>query len=142
MIVLLLFAAAYNLYHFNRLAFGEPLNPPIFTIYQIVNWMWLGVGCVIIWLAGLWLLEKVTRIVYLWKPRKASLDDWNLALYRTLRTAPILAFFGAVIWGFWVLAFYQWKLDFMLVSIPVGLVANALGAMLYGPLIYRWYKLG
>lgn len=139
---LLLFPAAFNLYEFNQTIFGGPIASPKFVIYQAVNWMWLFVGGVVIWFAGHWLLEKVTRVIYLWQPRRTSLDEWNSALHRTLRTAPILAFLGAVIWAFWVVAFYQWQLDFMLISIPIGLVANALGAMLYGPLIYRWYKLG
>lgn len=63
------------------------------------------------------------------------------ALYATfIRSAPY-AVAGAILWGIWVFGFYQAKVDFMVLSVPVGILAHGLAAALYLPLIYRWYRI-
>ncbi|MDP1560009.1 MAG: hypothetical protein Q8M16_01265 [Pirellulaceae bacterium] len=138
----LLIPAAFNVAYFNREAFAGWPNPFISMLYQMTNWFWVLVIGLLIWFFGLAMLESITGIIHRCCSRRQTRESWNAALYATLQSAPILAVFGAITWGLWVVAFYQLEWDFMLISVPAGFVAHGLAAGLYLQLIYRWYRLG
>ncbi len=141
-LLFLLIPAAYNTAHFNAAAFVGWPNPLISLLFQLTNWFWLIVTGLALWFGGLWLLEGVTGLAHGWCSRRDTRLSWRQALYTTLQTAPLLATFGALTWGFWVFAFYQLKWDFFLISIPAGILGHGLAAGLYVPLFYRWYRRG
>ena len=141
-LLFLVIPAAYNTAHFNAEVFIGWPNPLISLVFQLTNWFWLVVTGLALWFGGLWLLEGVTGLAHRWCSRRDTRLSWKEALYATLQTAPILASFGALTWGFWVFAFYQLQWNFYLISIPAGILGHGLAAALYLPLFYRWYRLG
>jgi hypothetical protein len=95
----------------------------------------------IIYFAGLWFFEVLTRGSHAIFSRRPTLTLWLDALYATfIRSAPY-AVAGSVLWAIWVYGFYQTNVDFLLLSVPVGILAHTLAAALYLPLIYRWYRI-
>jgi hypothetical protein len=141
-LILLLLPAAYNLWCYHLEVFGTSRPSVMTTIFRATNWAWLSSGGLAVWFAGLAVLEFLTRVIHSLKSRRASLSDWNFALYKTLNSAPLFAIFGAVLWVVWVTAYYHWRLNFYAISIPVGVAAHSLAAGLYLPLFWRWYRLG
>lgn len=139
---ILLVPAIYNFVCFNYPSSAiSPIPPTIHLLFRLVN----GVGLIIIvatvYYAGLWLFEAFTRASHAIFSRQPTLSLWLEALYATfIRSAPY-AVAGAILWAIWVYGFYQTNVDFMLLSVPVGILAHVLAAALYLPLIYRWYRI-
>lgn len=136
--LLLLVPAAYNVYLFNFFQGDGTTIPTLFRLFNTIGFACVGAMA---WFCGLGLLEYLTGTIHSLVARKSTRDDWQHALYATLRPAPRLALAGAVLWTIWDVAIYQLHLDFNSVSIPIGIAAHLLAACLYLPLVYRWYKL-
>ncbi len=139
--LILLVPAGYNFICFNFPSNADQIDLPIYTLYRAVNLVGLVLVVSVVWFFGLTFCELVTGGIHAIVARKSRLEDWKAALYRTLRRAPVLAVPGAALWAIWVAAFYQARLGFFVVSVPVAVAGHLLAACLYVPLIYRWYKM-
>ncbi|MCA9064899.1 MAG: hypothetical protein KDA96_17625 [Planctomycetaceae bacterium] len=104
-----------------------------------------GIGFVavvfVIRFAGLRLLESLVVVLHAAFASRSRRSEWQRHLYEILRRMPGFAVAGACLWFVWVSAIYYFRLDFFVVSIPVGIAAHLLAAGLYIPLAYRWYRL-
>lgn len=137
---ILLVPAIYNFVCFNYPSSAiSPIPPTIHPLFRLVNLVGLIVIVATVYYAGLWLFEAITRASHAIFSRRPTLNLWLEALYATfIRSAPY-AVAGAILWAIWVFGFYQTNVDFMVLSVPVGILAHGLAAALYLPLIYRWY---
>ena len=109
--------------------------------YRVANLIGITLVFVFCWEFLLPTLATIGRLVRRYVAPHVNEARWDDALYKSLKPAAILAIPGAVLWCVWVLGFYYWKLNFMLLSIAVGVPAHLLAAGLYVPLIVRWFKL-
>ena len=140
-IFILAIPAAYNLIAF---AFSPSFHRrviPMPPFFQIVNCVGFIVVTAVVWWLALPTLELLTTAIHAVLSRRSPLTDWKEALYRSLRSAPLLASFGGLLWIAWIVGFYMFALGFYFVSIPLAISGHVLAACLYVPLIYRWYQL-
>lgn len=133
-LLILLVPAVYNFICFN-------FQLPTPFVYRAINTIGLLLIVIAVWFFGLAVLEFACRGIHSIAARNATLEDWKATLYVILGRTPWFAIPGAALWAIWVLAFYQLDVAFYDVSLPVGIAAHVLGACLYVPLIYRWYRL-
>ena len=140
-LLILLLPAFYNFICFNLLV--APLVGDVHT--RMIYWVFNGMGFIVIatavWFLGLRLLELLTVVLHKLFGRKATLENWNAALYEVLLRGPLLAVLGAIVWAIWVVAYYHLNVGFYMISVPTGIAGNLLAACLYVPLLYRWYAL-
>jgi len=130
-LLILVFPALYNFYCFAVFLPG---------IVRTINALAILLTLMAIWIFGLSALEFFTGGIHTMVARRSASAQWKTALYEVLRRLPLFAGPGAILWAIWVFAFYQLRLDFHLVSIPIGIAGHALAACVYVPLIYRWYR--
>ena len=140
-LLILLLPAIYNFICFSLLV--DPLvgDLHMWMIYWAVNGMGFAAIATAVWFLGLRLLEIFTVVVHMVLGRKATLANWNAALYEVLLRGPLFAVLGAIVWTIWVVAYYQLNVGFYAISVPVGIAGHLLAACLYVPLLYRWYSL-
>jgi hypothetical protein len=139
---ILLVPAIYNIFRFS---YPSPAISPIpvgmSNLFFAGNLLGLIASSSLVYFFGLSFFEAITRASHAIFSRQPTLPWWLDALYATfIRSAPY-AVAGAILWGIWVFGFYQAKVDFMVLSVPVGILAHGLAAALYLPLIYRWYRI-
>ena len=140
-LLILLVPAVYNFVCFHLRYNGSRIDLSMDTVFLAINSCGFLLIAAAIWFLGVLALEFITRVLHSIFSRSSRLDDWREALYDILRRAPFFAVPGAVMWVIWVHAFYQLRLGFYAVSVPIGIVAHVIAACFYVPLIYRWYKL-
>ena len=140
-LLILLVPAVYNFVCFNLYLNPRRIQLPLHSVYVTVNSLGIVLITFVIWCFGLAILEFVAGGLHSILARKSLLDDWKSTMYVIVRRAPKFAVAGAVLWVIWVAAFYQLRLDFYVVSVPVGVAAHLLAACLYIPLFYRWYRI-
>jgi hypothetical protein len=86
------------------------------------------------------ILERLARF---FRGRFAANSDpeaWNNAIYNAFRPAIPLGLLGALLWIIWVIAFFELKVNFYVISYAVGIPAHLLAACVYLPLLYGWFK--
>lgn len=140
-LLILLLPAIYNFICFSLLVDSLVGDLHMWMIYWAVNGMGFATLATAVWFLGLRLLEVLTVVVHKIFGSKATLENWNAALYEVLVRGPLLAVLGAIVWGIWVVAYYHLSVGFYMISIPTGIAGNLLAACLYVPLLYRWYSL-
>lgn len=140
-LLILLLPAIYNFICFSLLVDSLVGDLHMWMIYWAVNGMGFAALATAVWFLGLRLLEVWTVVVHKIFGSKATLENWNAALYEVLVRGPLLAVLGAIVWGIWVVAYYHLSVGFYMISIPTGIAGNLLAACLYVPLLYRWYSL-
>ncbi len=140
-LLILLLPAIYNFICFSLLVDSLVGDLHMWMIYWAVNGMGFAAFATAVWFLGLRLLEVWTVVVHKIFGSKATLENWNAALYEVLVRGPLLAVLGAIVWGIWVVAYYHLSVGFYMISIPTGIAGNLLAACLYVPLLYRWYSL-
>lgn len=140
-LLILLVPAVYNFVCFNLHLNPRRIQLPLHSVYVTINSLGIVLIAFVIWFFGLAILEFVCGGLHSILARKSLLDDWKSTMYVIVRRAPKFAVAGAVLWVIWVAAFYQLRLDFYVVSVPVGVAAHLLAACLYIPLFYRWYRI-
>lgn len=140
--LVLLVPAVYNYLAFDTRAIAPGRSPSdAATLYRAANVSALIVGFVLIWFAGLPLLEAVARMLRTVFAQNADRAAWQRVLYQSLNRALALASLGAALWMIWVFALYQIGLNFYAISWALGVPAHLLAACWYLPLIYRWYRI-
>lgn len=139
--LILIVPAVYNFLCFNLYLNPRRIQLPLHSIYVTINSLGIVLIAFVIWSFGLAILEFIAGGLHSILARKSLLDDWKSTMYVIVRRAPKFAVAGAVLWSIWVAAFYQLRLGFYAVSVPVGVAAHLLAACLYVPLFYRWYKI-
>jgi hypothetical protein len=139
--LILLAPAVYNFICFSYSADQAPFELRIQNLYRLINGCGIFSTSVVIWFLGLTLLEFLTIGIHMFFGRNSSIEAWKAALYQILGRAPLFALLGAMLWAFWVAAFYQLGVGFHAISVPIGIAAHLLAAGLYIPLIASWYKL-
>ena len=140
--VVLLVAGLFNYYAFDSQQIaGAGFDARLKTLVRTMNLAGIAVVFLLSWFVTLPLLERVGRAIRFLTCSHGSLDRWNEALYLSLKPAAPLAVVGAVLWLLWVVAFYYAHLDFVVISLVVGLPAHILALCVYGPLAARWFKL-
>ncbi len=93
------------------------------------------------WFLLLPVLEFLGQLLREMLAPRVNREQWNEALYLSLKYAAWLAVPGMILWLAWVIAFYYLRLNFYLISYAVGIPAHILAACVYVPLLYRWFKL-
>jgi hypothetical protein len=141
MLVVLLVPAAYNLYLLSFVGWPGRVVPPNHYLFAAANALGLVFVALAIWLLGLKILEFIAGGLFAVAAKNSRLDDWNNILYHMLRRAPWLSVMGAVLWIIWATAFYVFRINYFVLSVPIGAFANLLGALFYVPLFYQWYSL-
>ncbi|MDG2220901.1 MAG: hypothetical protein P8L85_05950 [Rubripirellula sp.] len=137
-----------GIYNFICFHFPELFSNSGFQVHELARVANLTLLCLtvgLIWIGGLALLERVAAIIH-WALKRmlgsnSSFERWQAELHLALRRSPTLAFWGAILWIIWCLAIFSFHLDFVTVSLPIGIAAHLLAACLYVPLVYQWYKL-
>ena len=114
---------------------------PVSSAVRWANGIAIGIAFAAAGLLGLWVLEWLNDRIHRWFGAPATTVQWRRALYVTLGQSIPFALVGAVLWELWLIGFYLWKLDFLLISIPIGILAHLLAAGLYLQLAYRWYRI-
>lgn len=140
-LLILLVPAVYNFVCFNLYLNPRRIQLPNHSVYVTINSLGIVLLVFVIWFFGLAIFEFVAGGLHSILARKSLLDDWKSTMYVIVRRAPMFAIAGAVLWAIWVAAFYQLRVGFYAVSVPVGVAAHLLAACLYVPLFYRWYKI-
>jgi hypothetical protein len=141
-LLILLIPAIYNLIGFSFYPIsGKPSQLRFQPNYLTLNSILLIAIFTAIWFIGLIALEFVTGGIHAIVAKNSKLDDWKESLYNILHRAPVVAVPGAVLWAISVLAIYQLRLNYFAIAVPIGIAGHCLGACLYVPLFYRWYKL-
>ena len=139
--IIFLVPALYNLVCFSLLTSSQVVFP-----FFVVNFVFNLLGAIIVvaavWFFGLTILELIAAVAYRVAARKSQRNSWYDALYDSLTRLPLFAVLGSILWTMWVAGFYQLRLNFFAISIPLGIAAHLLAAGLYIPLLYRWYRLG
>ena len=139
--LILLAAALFNYYAFDTHAIIGGFPPILQAAYRITNLGGIAIGSAFIWFFALPVLEAVGRTIRYVVARDVSTDNWDGALYVSLKPAVYLAVPGAFIWVLWVVGFYFLQFDFVMISFWVGIPAHVLAACFYVPLLVRWYRL-
>lgn len=139
-LVLLLIPAAYNFGSYS-MSLSPKVHGDFLKLLTYGGLVGIALAITAIWLLGLPLLELITYVLHAIFGRRSSLAQWKQELYLTVRRLPWFAIPGAMIWSAWTFAFYQVGLDFMAISLPAAVAAHIIGALVYFPLLYRWYVL-
>lgn len=131
---------------FNLICFNFPLSINRRQVIlsgddQLSNLVAFALLIAVVWLFGFLLLEKAANVLHRLLGKHSSARIWRQTLYTTLKRAPLLAMLGALLWITWTIAFYQLGLNFFLISLPIGVMAHLLAALLYVPLFWRWFFL-
>jgi hypothetical protein len=140
-LLILLVPGIYNFIWFHHIDTSNRTIQAVNQVLQILGGIGVALIAWAVWALGLAVLERLTGWLHRWCSRRADREAWETVLYQTLRRAPVLAFFGAILWALWVFGFYQLQIDFTLISVPTGILAHLLAAAIYLPLLYRWYRL-
>ncbi len=140
-LAIMLLPAIYNFMCFNFQVEPGSIESPIRNVYRVVNGIGFAALVAAIWFCGLTALEFVTGGFHAIFGKGSHESDWKLSLYEIIRRAPMFAVGGAVLWACWATAFYQFGVNFHVITLPIGAAAHLLAAGLYLPLFYRWYKL-
>jgi len=111
------------------------------TFYRAVHVIGFVVGATLIWFLGFPIIEAIAGVLRIVFANGTDRGAWQGVLYRSLNWAVVLAIPGAVLWGIWVLGFYQLGVNFYAISWAIGVPAHLLAASWYVPLIYRWYRM-
>lgn len=144
-LLIMLVPAVYNFACFSfalfnfRIRVGRPLA--MSNVDRAVNSVGFVLIALAVWFLGLSVLEFFTLRIHYVAARASKFNDWKDSLYLTLRRAPFFAFAGAGLWAVWVCAFYQLRIGFYEISVPIGIAAHLLAACFYLPLFWRWYHL-
>ncbi len=109
-------------------------------------WREFNLACItllaiVIWFAGLSLLEFAARVLHRCLSRRIEDSTWLTVLYTALAKASYFALAGAILWFLWNIGYFYLKLPYLALAIPLGAAAHLLAAGLYLPLLYRWYRL-
>ncbi|KAA5546222.1 hypothetical protein FYK55_04855 [Roseiconus nitratireducens] len=140
--LILLAPALMNYYAFDTYvvsAGGLPRSVEMLS--RAVNLSGFVIGGVLIWQYGLSFLERISHGIRAVFAGHCRIATWDGVLYQSLESSTVLAIAGAALWFVWVVGFYFVQIDFQTISWWVGVPAHLLAAMLYVPLLYRWYSL-
>ena len=140
-ILILLVAGLFNYYAFDQVIIAEKVAPRLQVTVRVINLTGIVTITLVAWFLLVPALETLGRWGRYLTGEKAPVAAWSEALYRSLRPAFYLAIPGAILWAIWVMGFYFVHLDFFVLSIGVGVPAHLLAAVLYLPLLVRWYLL-
>ena len=140
-ISILLVPTLYNLIAFAFAPAWHRRVIPMPPLFQIVNWVGFIAGSLLIWKFAFPVLEILTSVIHAVISRKSTRTEWKGALYESLRAAPLVAVFGAIVWMCWNIAFYMFAVDFFVASVPAAISGHVLAAALYVPLFHRWYRI-
>jgi hypothetical protein len=138
--IIFLVPALYNLVCFSLLTSSQ-IVLPFFVVNFLLNLLGAIIVVAAVWFFGLTILEMIAAVAYRVVARKSERNSWYDTLYNSLTRLPLFAVLGSILWTMWVAGFYQLRLSFFVVSIPIGIAAHLLAAGLYIPLLYRWYRL-
>ncbi|RCS42060.1 hypothetical protein DTL42_19720 [Bremerella cremea] len=140
-ILILLVAGLFNYYAFDQVVVTDVVAPRFQTTVRVTNLTGMVAITLVAWFLFVPALEVLGRMLRHLSGEKTPVAAWNESLYRSLRLAVYFAIPGAILWGIWVIGFYFVHLNFMVLSIAVGVPAHLLAAGLYLPLLFRWYLL-
>jgi len=113
---------------------GVYIETTFFSLLLLLAaWMFL-------WKASLRLMEYAAVVVQFVFGRRISHEEWLSAMYRSLWTLGWAAPAGAVVWLIWLLLIYGLRVNFMVASVPLGIIGHLLGACVYLNIFYSWYR--
>ena len=116
---------------------GYPEGFIAFTLFSVVL---LLMACWLIWTGGLTILEYAAVAIHFIFGGSISREQWLSVMYRSLWTLKWVAPAGAVVWLIWLLLIYGLRVNFMVASVPLGIIAHLLGACVYLTIFYNWYR--
>jgi hypothetical protein len=137
--VILLTPALFNYFAFDAMM-SAGVSARLHVLFRAANLAGFAAASVLIWFFGVPLLEAASRTIRRVFARDASRESWDGALYVSLKPMAYLAAPGAVLWAVWVVGFYFLQVEFVAISLGVGIPGHILGACLYVPLLMRWYQ--
>ena len=140
-VALLAVPAIYNLICFNFPLSMNRVQVQLSDRDRLLNLLGFILVMAFVWLFGFLMLEKLTNVLHRLFARYSSSASWRQNLYATLKRAPLFAMLGALLWITWIIAYYKIGLNFFLVSVPIGIAAHILAALLYIPLLWHWFLL-
>ena len=144
-VLLMMVPAIYNFLEFNAKVIMAPSAGSRLAPIEALT-LWLGnsllivVGGIALWLFGLQLINALSMTIRRLFAPQCSAIAWQEPLERALYRAAILAIPGALLWMAWVFGFYEMQMNFYVLSWLIGIPAHILGACVYIPLIYGWYR--
>lgn len=137
-----------------RLTVAVLLGP---AVYNFICYLWLAGGWypelavvqaallvgtfVLAWRAGVPVLEFATWQLHRLLGRAETARDWQQALYRFLRRLKWAAVPAAALWVIWCYGFYQLRIPFFVISVPIGVVAHLVAACAWLPLLIQWIRI-
>lgn len=127
----LLLPAILNVYYFAEMLSFE---------FVILGFIELAMLSVIVWFLGFPLVEFIARLLHRLFSNGRPFQAWMLQLYLRIQKLRGLALAGSLLWIVWVVGFYLIGIPFMMISVPVGILAHVLGACFYVPLFLAWYR--
>lgn len=140
-LLIMLVPGIYNFITFSARMFNFVPPLSMHLSFLVVDAFWAVVAVVAIWFFGLNVFEFVAGGCCAAFANYSKLEEWKHVLYLSLHRLPLFAFFGAVVWTLWVFGFYHLGADFFAISVLAGLAGHLLGAGIYLPLFYRWYRM-
>ena len=139
--LMLIVPATYNALEFSALKMGTRLTPREALFVWGGNLVLIVIGGFLCWLLGLRIIERMSLFIRSLLAGKADKSDWQEILYLGIYRAAILSIPGAILWMVWGFAFYRMQIDFFVISWVIGVPAHLLGAAVYLPIVYGWYRL-
>jgi hypothetical protein len=138
--MVLFLPAIYNYWAFDTRVIS-PLPGDLANFLRAANFVGFAVGGGLVWYLGLPALEAVARLLRAVFAHRIDRTAWEEVLYQSLGRLLVPAVLGAGLWMIWVFSVYQLQTDFSATSWVLGVLAHALGACWYVPLVHRWYRL-
>lgn len=140
-VVLLVGAGLLNYAAFDATYLANRFPRDVAAFYRGANLIGITLVAVFCWEFLFPVLVRMGQLVRRFVAPQVDAARWDDAFYKSLKPAALLAIPGALLWCVWVVGFYHLRMDFMTLSIAVGVPAHLLAAGLYIPLIVRWFKL-
>lgn len=85
-------------------------------------------------------LERLAKLLRRIFAANSDPEAWNNAIYNAFRPAIPLGLAGALLWIIWVIAFFELRINFYVISYAVGIPAHLLAACVYLPMLSGWFK--
>lgn len=139
-IALLLFAALVNDFFLPRYRYTGAAV--VLTTYRIglLDFIFISAIGFFAMTCTFEVLERLAKLLRRVFAPNSHPDAWSNAIYNAFRPAIPLGLAGALLWIIWVIAFFELRINFYVISYAVGIPAHLLAACVYFPLIYSWFK--
>ena len=87
-----------------------------------------------------YLLIGISRLLH-FLSGVSDTSQWQESFYRIGLRMVVASLLGSILWCIWNFGFFVLGIEFNLISWPIGILGNILGAWVYFPLMIDWYQL-